>query len=93
LQDAQRHCIAEIHDLSLQGLRLTARKHFPRGAVFAVVFLNGEARPLALRCVRVRWGQALEAELWRLGGTFTRELSEAELKALLSGTRYPFVSR
>jgi hypothetical protein len=70
---------------------LTARGHFERGALIAVVFLNGAALPLALRCMRVRWGQALEPGRCKVGGRFIRELSDAELKSLLRGGVLPGV--
>jgi serine/threonine protein kinase len=85
LQDARNHWDGEIQDVSTTGVRLQVNRRFEPGSLLTVEFLDAVLGPISQCCVCVRWVRQAEDRQWRLGCSFSRELSEGELNTLLGG--------
>jgi serine/threonine protein kinase len=85
LHESKHIWIGKIEDISITGIRLQVSRRFEAGAVLAVEFLDDEANPISLRCVRVQWVRETTSRQWQIGCVFSLGLTEAELNVLLGG--------
>lgn len=74
---------AKIVNISAGGVALVAEQEFEHGTLLHLEFRGADGQPLPSRNARVVHATSKAKDDWLLGCTFVRELSDADLQALM----------
>jgi hypothetical protein len=73
----------EVLDISRTGIHLQLARRFESNAILKVEVVDANAEPVIIWLVHVRWVRQVTDELWSVGCSLNRELTEEELDTFL----------